>query len=53
LVGTTREVRANLFAATEHIFGLVASGQTDEQRLVVSGLSHLKSREKQAKAPTR
>jgi hypothetical protein len=40
-------------AATEHIFGQVASGQTDKQRLVVSGLSHLKSRERQAKAPKR
>jgi hypothetical protein len=40
-------------AATEHIFGQVASGQTDEQRLVVSGLSHLKSRERQRKAPKR
>ena len=30
-------------ALTDHIFGQVAAGQTDEQRLVVSGLTHLKS----------
>ena len=34
-------------ALTEHIFGLIASGETDEQRLVVSGLAHLKSLERQ------
>ena len=33
-------------ALTDHIFGLIAAGETDEQRLVVSGLSHLKSLEK-------
>ena len=33
-------------ALTEHIFGLIATGQTDEQRLVVSGLTHLKSIER-------
>jgi hypothetical protein len=33
-------------AVTEHIFGLIATGQTDEQRLVVSGLTHLKSIER-------
>jgi hypothetical protein len=33
-------------AVTEHIFGLIATGQTDEQRLVVSGLAHLKSIER-------
>jgi hypothetical protein len=33
-------------APTEHIFGLIATGQTDEQRLVVSGLTHLKSIER-------
>ena len=31
---------------TDGIFGLIAAGETDEQRLVVSGLSHLKSLEK-------
>ena len=40
-------------ALTEHIFGLIAAGQTDEQRLVVSGLTHLKSLERQAEAPQR
>jgi hypothetical protein len=33
-------------ALTDHIFGQVAAGQTDEQRLVVSGLAHLKSLER-------
>jgi hypothetical protein len=33
-------------ALTEHVFGLVATGETDEQRLVVSGLAHLKSLER-------
>ncbi len=38
-------------ALTEHIFGLVCGGETDEQRLVVGGLAHLKSLEpKGAKA---
>ncbi len=37
-------------ALTDHIFGLVAAGQTDEQRLVVSGLAHLKSLERMAAA---
>jgi hypothetical protein len=32
-------------ALTEHICGLVCAGETDEQRLVVSGLTHLKSLE--------
>ena len=36
-------------AVTEHIFGLIAAGETDEQRLVVSGLAHLKSLESNAK----
>ncbi|WGD55576.1 hypothetical protein QA641_17835 [Bradyrhizobium sp. CB1650] len=40
-------------AVTEHIFGLIAAGETDEQRLVVSGLTHLKSLERQAEAPKR
>ena len=30
-------------ALTDHIFGQVAAGQTDEQSLVVSGLTYLKS----------
>ncbi len=33
-------------ALTDHIFGLIAAGETDEQRLVVSGLAHLKSLER-------
>jgi hypothetical protein len=33
-------------ALTDHIFGQVAAGQTDEQKLVVSGLAHLKSLER-------
>jgi hypothetical protein len=33
-------------ALTEHIFGQIAAGQTDEQRLVVAGLTHLKSLER-------
>jgi hypothetical protein len=32
-------------ALTEHIFGEVAAGQTEEQRLVVAGLTHHKSLE--------
>lgn len=40
-------------ALTEHIFGLIAAGETDEQRLVVSGLTHLKSLETLAEAPQR
>jgi hypothetical protein len=31
---------------TECIFGQIAAGQTDEQRLVVAGLTHLKSLER-------
>jgi hypothetical protein len=37
-------------ALTDHIFGQVAAGQTDEQRLVVFGLAHLKSLERTAEA---
>ncbi len=37
-------------ALTDHIFGLIAAGETDEQRLVVSGLTHLKSLERMAAA---
>jgi hypothetical protein len=33
-------------ALTEHVFGQVAAGETDEQKLVVSGLAHLKSLER-------
>jgi hypothetical protein len=32
-------------ALTEHVFGLIASGETDEKRLVVAGLTYLKSLE--------
>jgi hypothetical protein len=38
-------------ALTEHIFGLIAAGETDEQRMVVSGLAHLKSIERQTSQP--
>jgi hypothetical protein len=34
----------------EHIFGLIAKGETDPQRLVVSGLARLKLLEKQGRA---
>lgn len=37
-------------ALTEHIFGLIAAGETDGQRLVVSGLTHLKSLESSVEA---
>jgi hypothetical protein len=37
-------------ALTDHIFGQVAAGETDEQKLVVSGLAHLKSLERMAEA---
>lgn len=37
-------------ALTDHIFGQVAAGETDEQKLVVSGLAHLKSLEKMGEA---
>jgi hypothetical protein len=37
-------------ALADHIFGQVAAGQTDEQRLVVSGPTHLKSLERMAEA---
>lgn len=32
----------------EYVFGQVAKGETDEKRLVVTGLTHLKQLEKQA-----
>jgi hypothetical protein len=38
---------------TDHIFGQVAAGQTNEQKLVVSGLAHLKSLERMAQASRR
>jgi hypothetical protein len=37
-------------ALTDHIFGQIAAGQTDGQRLVVSGLTYLKSLERMTKA---
>lgn len=37
-------------ALTDHIFGQVAAGETDEQRLVVSGLTYLKSIERMVEA---
>ena len=37
-------------ALTDHIFGQIAAGQTDQQRLVVSGLTYLKSLEKMAES---
>ena len=37
-------------ALREHVFGLIAKGETDDQRLVVSGLAHLKSLEMQKAA---
>ena len=37
-------------ALTDHIFGQVAAGRTDEQRLVVSGLTRLKSLERMTEA---
>ena len=35
-------------ALREYVFGQVAKGETEEKRLVVSGLTHLKRLEKQA-----
>jgi hypothetical protein len=40
-------------ALTPHVFGLIGSGQTDEQRLVVSALIYLKSLEARAKVARR
>jgi hypothetical protein len=37
-------------ALTDHIFGQIAAGQTDERRLVVSGLTYLKSLERMTEA---
>jgi hypothetical protein len=39
-------------ALTPHVFGLIGSGQIDQQRLVVSALTYLKSLEKRAEAAT-
>jgi hypothetical protein len=36
-------------ALTDHVFGLIGTGETDEKRLVVAGLTYLKSLE--ARAP--
>ena len=35
-------------ALREYVYGQVAKGETDEKRLVVSGLTHLKRLEKQS-----
>ena len=35
-------------ALTEHVFGLIGSGETNERRLVVAGLKYLKSLEGRA-----
>ena len=40
-------------ALSEHIFGLIAKGETDDQRLVVSGLAYLKSLEASTDAARR
>jgi hypothetical protein len=37
-------------ALTDHIFGQIAAGQTDKRRLVVSGLTYLKSLERMTEA---
>ena len=37
-------------ALTPHVFELIGTGQTDEQRLVVSALTYLKSMEMRANA---
>ena len=37
-------------ALTDHIFGQLAAGETDEQKLVVSGPAHLKSLERMVEA---
>jgi hypothetical protein len=36
-------------ALTEYIFGQIAAGQTDEERLVVAGLAHLRALERMAR----
>lgn len=35
-------------ALGEHVYGMISTGETDEQRLVVAGLAHLKELERQA-----
>ena len=35
-------------ALTEHIYGRISMGETNEQRLVVAGLAHLKELERRA-----
>jgi len=37
-------------ALTQHVFGLIGSGQTDDKQLVVSALIYLKSLEARGKA---
>ena len=37
-------------AVTPHVYGLIAAGETDEQRLVVAALTYLKSLELRAGA---
>jgi len=37
-------------AVTVHIYGMVAGGETDEQRLTVGGLTELKRRERDGSA---
>jgi hypothetical protein len=37
-------------ALTQHVFGLIGSGQTDDKQLVVSALAYLKSLEVRAEA---
>ena len=37
-------------ALTQHVFGLIGSGQTDDKQLVVSALPYLKSPEARGKA---
>jgi hypothetical protein len=37
-------------ALTQHVFGLIGSGQTDDKQLVVSALTYLKSLEARGKA---
>jgi hypothetical protein len=40
-------------ALTPHVFGLIGSGQTDQQRLVVSALTYLKLLETRARTAKR
>lgn len=52
-VGDHTELVQARKALRNHIFGRIEAGETDEQRLVVSGLTHLKSLERQAEEPKR